>query len=155
MKEVAKTYENMERLGSPFTEDGKAYINIKYPCCNNKKCKKCNGEGFYSKKVRWYGEVKEMNVFYRCLGFAVTGYVYIFAGDEQKINDFFLNHVPRHYGYFCTFFGWYLPRGKEIPENLPEDIIPIKLNWEDVNTEEKLLSVPKKIKQEKLASLKK
>ena len=39
---VAKSYENMERIGDPFEKNGRKYTKIKYTCS------RCGGTGFYS-----------------------------------------------------------------------------------------------------------
>lgn len=64
---VAKSYENLEQVGSPFEENGKMYIIVKGKCprcggsghysynpMDGTVCLACHGSGIKKQTVRWY-----------------------------------------------------------------------------------------------------
>ena len=137
---VAKSYEKYELLDEPYKKDGRAYVHISYPCCKRKACTKCGGAGAYSKEVRWYGEVKVSTTTSDGFNaraaflFGEKGFIIIFKGNEEDIENYFLNSLPRHYGRFNTLFGWFIGAETAIPTSLPSNITPVCLKWEEVST---------------------
>lgn len=127
---VAKTYEHMEIQGEPFQENGRMYVNVKAP------------KGL--KKVRWYTDteynrlypaneetkkdIMDFNARY-VFGFRDAGFIYIYKGIETTIENF----VEEHHASFRRnlTFGYYTPSYIDLPE-LPVDILPVKLLWEEV-----------------------
>lgn len=129
---VAPSYQSLTQLGDPFTLDSKQYVNVKLK----------SGK---SKSVRWYTDaeyaklygkksVEEIpNPYFKpqkeVLGF-INGYITIF-GEEG------FNEENEYLKYDCRFryavpWGWYLPSDIELPEDLPENLAPIKLHWTTV-----------------------
>lgn len=143
---VAKSYEKYQILDEPYKHDGRPYVHIDYPCCKKKSCAKCGGAGSYAKEVRWYGTIKEtstttVNDGFNARGaflFGEKGFITIFKGNEETVEHFFLNSLPRHYGRFNTLFGWFIGSETDIPVTLPSDVVPVRLNWEEVSTNDKI-----------------
>lgn len=124
---VAKSFQNFEIVKEPFEENGRMYVEVQNP------------KTFNIRKVRWYEEetrpaaedkvvVKSMR---KALGFE-NGYITIFKGDTYSHLEYFQLSVAR----YCNRWGWYICSTDEIPTDIPEGIIPIRLNWEDVGVGE-------------------
>lgn len=127
---VAKSYQQCELIGEPFTENGRQYIYIKR-----------NGK---ERKVRWYTEAEFEKAFKvklntseekpvfdakKALGFE-KGYITIMKGDTYPLLDWFRESSARYH----NIWGWYFVSTDEVPE-LPEGIEGVKLFWGDVADE--------------------
>ena len=66
----------------------------------------------------------------KALGFN-KGYITIFKGENE---DWFEKSIAR----YARFWGWYIPSTEEIPKDLPDDLIPITLNWDLVGIGDRL-----------------
>lgn len=129
---VAKSYEKYTIVGEPYEHDKRLYVLIDYPCCRKASCSKCGGAGHYNKEVRWYGEVPTPSFNGRQgFGFYEEGYIYLLKGNSEVLEDYF-SHEGRGKGWYNTLFFWYIPSSLPIPEDLPENIEPIKLKWEEI-----------------------
>lgn len=120
--EVAKTYLTWERAGSPFKEGENYYINVIHPKTGKEK------------KVRWYGEIPGAFTAKKLFGFD-KGYITIFKGVNAENEEYFRKSCAR----LAMFFGWYLVSSEEFTEPLPENVEPVKLYWEDITENDKLL----------------
>lgn len=133
---VAKSYQTAEILGEPFLSNGRYYVQIK------------TQKGVL-KTVRWYS-LKEYAKMYpnepapkeeekvvrlknqkEVLGFS-KGYITIFKGNTYEDKEYFkLNHAR-----YSKFWGWYFISTDEIPDDLPEDVEPVRLDWELIGNED-------------------
>lgn len=124
---VAKSFQNFEIVKEPFEENGRMYVEVRNPKTSN------------IRKVRWYEEetrpaaedkvvVKSMR---KALGFE-NGYITIFKGDTYSHLEYFQLSIAR----YCNRWGWYICSTDEIPTDIPEGVIPVRLNWEDVGVGE-------------------
>ena len=129
---TARSYDRYSLDGEPFREKGRSYVYVMTP----------NG----NKKVRWYTvaereamdrkagiepkhkDIMDFNARH-AFGFGKLGYITIYKGDPKRIEDFAEQH--REYFWRNTFFGYYTPSSIELCA-LPDDIIPIRLTWEEV-----------------------
>ena len=107
--EVAKSYEGLPRLSEPFERDGKMYITVELK----------SGK---AKDVRWYGTAKYNQK--KALGF-VDGYITIFKGVKPEHEEWFCESICR----FATTWGWYIPSFDIVPEDLPDGVKPVRLDW--------------------------
>lgn len=132
---VAKSYEKYPIVGDPYEHDKRQYVRIQYPCCKKSVCAKCGGIGHYLKEVRWYETETITDRFdaRRAFLFGEQGFITIFKGDKAIIEKFFLDELPRYYGRFNTIFGWFIGSDTPIPSNLPSEITPVRLTWEEVS----------------------
>ena len=123
---VAKSYEKLERVGDPFNERGRMYVNVVTP------------KGI--KKVRWYSDVEyrrmypdapERNIMdfnaKHAFGFEETGYITLYKG--QNVEGW-ANEDRTNIRYNLTF-GYYTPGRLELPV-IKEGIEPVQLKWEQV-----------------------
>lgn len=123
---VAKSYQKLKICGSPYTKNGRAYVEVSYP----------DGR---RKEVRWYSD-SEYNKIYPeaqvrpqklrstkdVLGFK-EGYITIFKGDPSPLLDWFRLSSAR----FHVFWGWYFVSEEPLPE-IPAGLEPVKLLWENI-----------------------
>ena len=123
---VAKTYEKYQIEGEPFKEDKHWYVNVHAKT------------GL--KKVRWYSDAEYARMYptekkndimdfdaRHAFGFGPKGYITLYKG---KIEELIENVGWRNFRYNCTFL-YYTPSELTVPE-LPADVIPVKLTWEEV-----------------------
>lgn len=117
------------------------------------RCFACGGSGKEVKEVRWYtdkqrealdraaekrataktAKVEERRVKFaarNAFGFGEAGYITLFKGDRQAINEWAHETSPCRARY-NEYFEWFCPSTLAY-ENLPESITPIKLTWDEV-----------------------
>lgn len=141
---VAKSYQCLKIIKEPYLVNGKMYVQVEK-----------NGT---AKQVRWYSD-KEYEKLYGekpagtdnsiqktqkdILGFE-KGYITIFTGeDTYTAKDWFKEHGAR----YTRFWGWYIISTMEVPEDLPEGIQAIKLDWDVVGTNEGVLKPDDQVQQ--------
>ena len=116
-------------------------------------CYRCNGRGKEDMEVRWYTDkqrealdraaekraaAKEAKIQERhfkfaarnAFGFGEAGFITLFKGDSTILNEWAHETNPCRARY-NTLFGWFCPSKLEII-NLPAEITPIVLKWDDV-----------------------
>ena len=140
---VAKSYANMPILCEPYIVSGRQYVKVD------------TGKG--EKQVRYYSESEYRKMYpeeakrqpqktmvsqKEALGFA-KGYITIFKGDTYSQLDWFRASVAR----YCRWWGWYIVSTEEIPDDIPEGITPITLNWDSVGNESGNLKSDEAIKE--------
>ena len=134
---VAKSYQNLEIIGEPFSSKGRLYVQVKT-------------KSDVLKTVRWYSEkeyarmypnepevkeeFKRLKSQKEVLGFT-NGYITIFKGNTYEDKEYFQMSTAR----YSRLWGWYFISTDELPEDIPEDVTPITLPWEMVgNSNEEL-----------------
>ena len=137
---VAKSFQNLEIVGEVYVSKGKQYVQVRT---------KSGG----LRQVRWYTEkeyakmypeenkIKEFKTQKEVLGFT-KGYITIFKGDIPFEDDYFKLSAKISY---ARGWGWYIPSTEEIPEDLPEYAIPVRLPWELVGKEDETLKTDREI----------
>lgn len=141
---VAKSYEGLPVVEEEYTKNGRTY------------CKVLTAKGV-AKEVRTYTQ-EEWNKLYgiitpkksagtaiydqkRLLGFD-KGYITIFKGAVAANESFFEKSNAR----YCIAWGWYIVSTEEVPE-LPNGVSAVKLNWEDVAANDKMLKPIEEVKK--------
>lgn len=134
---VAPSFQNLEKVGSPFIENGREYI---YVICKNGN----------KRKVRWYTEKerakidakKEVTDKYHYEGgfehfgarhafhFDEPGFITIYKGNEDAIEEW-RETLPVYSVMICGWFGYYSP--SYFTEQPPEGITPIRLDWQEIS----------------------
>ena len=129
---VAKSYQNLELVGDVFTSNGRRYVRVRT-------------KTGALKQVRWYTEAEyakmypddvrensnEFKTQKEVLGFD-KGYITIFRGNTYEDKDYFKANSAR----YARPWGWYFISTEELPEDLPEDVEPVRLPWELVGNED-------------------
>lgn len=143
---VAKTYQKYPIVCEPFIDKGRQYVNI-------------NKDGAL-KTVRWYSE-KEYASMYKIskksappsvatpekpivkdiLGFK-NGYITIFKSGKNDYDDYFTLTNAR----FATLWGWYIISTENLPDDLPDDVAPVRLEWNMVGNEDGTLKTEKEVR---------
>lgn len=117
-------------------------------------CYRCHGSGKEDMEVRWYTDkqrealdraaekraaAKEAKIQERhfrfaarnAFGFGEAGFITLFKGDSTILNDWAHETNPCR-ARFNLLFGWFCPSKLEIV-NLPAEITPVVLKWEDIH----------------------
>ena len=139
---VAKSYQALEVVGDVYTSSGRQYVQVRT-------------KTGALKQVRWYTD-KEYAKMYpddeiaaapstasqrEILGFQ-KGYITIFKGNTYEDKEYFKTNSAR----YNRLWGWYFVSTEDLPDDIPEDVTPIKLPWEMVGQENgELLSEPQVI----------
>ena len=141
---VAPSYQSYIQVGEPYTKGNKTYIKLQHPNTKN------------IREARWYTE-EEYNKQYGTaaagakpagnkeggrvlrplkdvLGFS-KGYITIFKGDVESVEDWFKYSPAR----FHRCFGWHFHSEEPLPQTLPSGITPIQLSWSDISTDDNTL----------------
>lgn len=144
---VAKSYQALEQIGEPYAVGDKMYVLVKAKSGN--------------KQVRWYS-VAEYNKMYPgekvedtskksskywrsqkdVLGFE-NGYITIFKGDTYPHADYF--RLKRPLFNYTRWFGWSLPSTAELPDDIPDGLTPVRLDWALVGKDEENVKDEKEI----------
>ena len=133
---VAKSYQALEVVGDVYTSSGRQYVQVRTK----------NGT---LKQVRWYTE-KEYAKMYpddvkstshegdpyfktqkEVLGFE-KGYITIFKGNTFEDKEYFKLSSSR----YARWWGWYFMSTEELPDDIPSDVEPVRLDWELVGNED-------------------
>lgn len=134
---VAKSFQAMEIITEPYISNGRYYVKVRNPKTNTKR------------QVRWYSEAEYKRMYpdekitgekvsetpkfknqKKALGFE-NGFITIFKGDTYAHLEWFQRSEAR----YSRWWGWYFNSTITIPDDLPEGIIPIQLNWDLVGKE--------------------
>lgn len=132
---VAKSFQSMEQVTEPYEINGRMYVKIK------------NDKTGTLRQVRWYSE-REYKALYpyevvdpygksqkEALGFK-AGFITIFSGNTYE-NKEWLKSIGAKYR---KSWGWGLAGDIELPVGVPEDVTPIRLDWDKVGKDESLLN---------------
>lgn len=141
---VARSYEGLPVVEEEYTKNGRTY------------CKVLTKKGV-AKEIRTYTQ-EEWNRAYgvitpkapaatlvcdqrHLLGFD-KGYITIFKGAVAANEHFFEKSNSR----FCVAWGWYIVSTEEVPA-LPDDVYAVKLPWEAVAANDKMLKPVEEVKK--------
>ena len=141
---VAKSYQNLEVVGDVFTTKGRQYVQVRT-------------KTGALKNVRWYTE-KEYARMYpdevksadeasvviktqkEVLGFE-NGYITIFKGNTYEDKEYFKLNSAR----YNRFWGWYFISTEPIPDDIPDDVEAVRLDWELVGNENGTLKTEREV----------
>lgn len=125
---VAPSFQKMEIITEVYTISGRNYVKVR------------NSKTGATRQVRWYSE-DEYNKYYppvtivrpaksqrEVLGFGNAGYVTIFKGNTYEDREWFKLSEAR----YTRWWGWYFGSDMAIPEDLPTDVEPVRLNWDNI-----------------------
>ena len=134
---VAKSYQGLEILCEPYElNKGRLYVRVRTKTGANKEVRWYNDAEY----AKMYPEEKKVEIAApadrkTALGFA-NGYITIFKGDTYSYLDWFRSSEAR----YARPWGWYFTSTTELPAELPADLTPITLTWEEVSICDKLKS---------------
>lgn len=127
---VAKSYQTCEIVGEVYTSKGRQYVQIKT-------------KSGILKTVRWYSDAEYQKMYHETpvnksfktqkevLGF-IDGYITIFKGNTYEDKEYFKSNEAR----YNKLWGWYFPSNIELPNDIPDDVAAVRLDWTLVGNEE-------------------
>lgn len=137
---VAKSYGGLEVVESEYKKGNKTYCKVRTKSGTIKEVRAYT-EAEYNKM---YGASTAPTI--KCnqrkmLGFD-KGYITIFRGPVAQNEHFFNKSNARYH----VAFGWYVVSSEEVPE-LPNNITPIQLFWNEVGNEDRTLKSIDEVKK--------
>lgn len=129
---VAKSFQNLEVVGEPFTSAGKQYVNVRTKTGALKQVRYYTTHEYNKMypndqvKDKYWKPQKEL------LGFT-DSFITIFKGELSSEAQQYFEESPARYN---KFWGWYLVSSEPIPDDLPEGIEPMRLDWDLVGKED-------------------
>lgn len=135
---VAKSFQAMKIMTEPFQKNGKFYVKVL-----NEKTGTIRKVRFYSENeyFRMYPEERKNaatitvennhNSIKHVLGFD-NGFITIFKGNQMQYLEWFKNSIARYH----RAWGWYVVSTDELPQDIPDEITPIRLNWDAISNED-------------------
>lgn len=153
---VAKSFQKMKILCDPYEKNGKMYVRVLNEKTGNEREVRSYSEEEYAKMYKepkvtnkkeepkvskvdaWWKEKAKNDPYWKSqkelLGFS-KGYITIFKGNTYENKDY-LKSIG------CVYrknWGWGLSSELELPSDLPEDITPVRLDWNKIGNEEGIL----------------
>lgn len=123
---VAKSYQNLPKIGEIFISNNKKYIKVQTKTGNIKTVRVYTDSEYF----RMYPEERKVNkpagTQKEVFGFD-KGYITIFKGDTYANLEWFQEKKECRY---TRFWGWYVISTEEVPADIPFGVVPIKLPWE-------------------------
>lgn len=155
---VAKSYQELEKVGEPYEENGKTYVQVRLKSGKLKAVrvysereyiKMYEAEGLPSGASEVQVKAAPINDSYRiyggqkaALGFH-EGYITLFKGDQNANIDFFRSIKAR----YARTLGWYLPSKMALPAEFPYGLEPVRLMWEDVGADDYFLKPDEEVRK--------
>ena len=126
------------------------------------KCYGCMGSGKKTITVRWYTDAERARMdraaekraeakavkaeaarikhaSKNAFGFGEAGYITLYKGDPGVISNYFksfsIDEAGHRAAWFNLTFKWYTPSKMEVPEDLPEGVEAVRLDWDEVKDE--------------------
>lgn len=132
---VAKSYQNLEQLCEPYTNNGKLYVKVRMRNGTEKVVRAYSEKEYakYNPEIKIIQPAKSRK---DVLGFGEAGFIWLLKGDCYSILDW-LKASPFRY---AKLWGWYLPSAIEMPDSLPAGVEPIKLEWDEISFDNQLLN---------------
>lgn len=138
---VAKSYQGLEQICDPYKVNGKLYTKVRMKNGSLKQVRVYTEAEFnrYNPEVKIIKPAKSKR---EILGFGEQGFIWIFKGETYENLDWFRASPCR----YTRLWGWYLPSDIEMPDPLPTNIEPLKLDWDDVSFDGDLIAEDKIVK---------
>lgn len=143
MPYVAKSYEGLPVVEEEYTKSGRTYCKVRTNKGTIKEIRtytEAEYNKMYGVTAKAVGDIESYNQ-KKIFGFD-KGYITIFKGAVAANEKFFSKSNAR----FCVAFGWYIVSTEEVPE-LPNGVTAVKLNWEDVAANDKMLKPIEEVKK--------
>ena len=131
---VAKSYQGLEQICDPYKVNGKLYTKVRMKNGSLKQVRVYTEAEFnrYNPEVKIIKPAKSRR---DILGFGEKGFIWIFKGETYENLDWFRASPCR----YTRVWGWYLPSDIEMPDPIPTNVEPIKLEWADVSLDDQLI----------------
>lgn len=135
---VAKSYQGLPFVSDPYTINGREYVKVRMKNGSIKQVRSYSEKEYakYNPEVKIIKPAKSKR---EILGFGEQGFIWIFKGETYENLDFFRASPCR----YTRLWGWYLPSDIEMPDPLPTNIEPLKLDWDDISFDGDLIAEDK------------
>lgn len=143
MSYVAKSYEGLPVVEEEYTKNGRTYCKVRTVKGTIKEVRtytEAEYKKLYGSISKTVSSKTEFNQ-KKALGFD-KGYITIFKGAVAANEHFFEQSCAR----YCVAWGWYIVSTEDVPK-LPNGVIAVKLNWEDVAANDKMLKPIEEVKK--------
>lgn len=131
---VAKSYQDLPKVGEVFISSGRQYINVQLKSGKLKTVRVYSDTEYHKMYPEATAVDHSSDPYYKpqkeALGFT-KGYITIFKGDTHAHIDWFRASIAR----YARWWGWYIISTEEIPNDLPDGIEPIQLPWDIVGND--------------------
>ena len=131
---VAKSYQNLPQITDIYTVNGRNYVKVMTK--SGPKQVRAYSEKEYEKYNPEVKIIKPAKSRRDVLGFGEQGFIWLFKGETYENISWFHDSPCR----YARTWGWYLPSNVEMPDPLPANITPVKLEWDEVSFEDQLIS---------------
>lgn len=128
---VAKSFQSLEIVREPYEKNGRMYVTVRTVTGS-------------MRQVRWYTETEYRRMYpnepveqkrfttqKHALGFD-NGYITIFKGNTYEENEYFKLSPARYH----KIWGWYFVSTEDLPDDIPDDVEPVRLDWTLVGDED-------------------
>ena len=135
---VAKSYQSLPQVGEEYTVNGRTYVKVRTKTGDLKQVRTYTQKEYnkYNPPVKVIQPAKSRR---DTLGFGEKGFIWLFKGktpDATYSNLDWFRDSPCRY---TRVWGWYLPSDIEMPDPIPVDVEPVKLEWADVSLDDQLI----------------
>lgn len=131
---VARSYRDCKVLCAPFVLYGRKYVNIETPAGTQKRVRFYTDEEYFKMYGEPFAPITPLSEKEK-LGF-VNGFITIFKGNTYPYKDWLKEHGAR----FTKLFNWSFASNVDWPvDELPDDLTPLKIMWEDVSKDDHFL----------------
>lgn len=129
---VAKSYQNLDQIGEPYTINGRMYVKVRTKSGTEKQVRAYSEKEFM--RLASQTQSSSTKSLKEVLGFT-KGYITIFSGDTYAALEWFRMSIAR----FHKLFGWYIVSTDELPQDIPTCIEPKQLLWAKVAKDDNTL----------------
>ena len=131
---VAKSYQGLPIVCDPYEINGRQYVKVKLKSGTIKQVRSYSEKEYakYNPEVKVIKPAKSRR---DILGFGEQGFIWIFKGETYENLNWFRASPCR----YTRVWGWYLPSDIEMPDPIPSNVEPIKLDWADVSLDDQLI----------------
>lgn len=133
---VAKSYQNLEQIGEPYTLNNRKYVKVRTKSGTLKQVRFYTEKEYLKmypgEKIETEDKIIRLKQQREVLGFGEEGFITIFKGNTYEDKEYFKESKAR----YTRMWGWYFISTDEIPNDLPEDVEPVKLPWNLVGNED-------------------
>lgn len=137
---VAKSYQNCQQITDIYTVNGKDYVKVMTK--SGPKQVRAYTQSEYDKFNPPIKIIQPAKSRRDVLGFGEAGYIWLFKGNTYENIDWFRASSCK----YNKLWGWYLSSSEKMPEPLPANISPVKLNWDEISFDGQLID-DKQIKE--------
>ena len=135
---VAKSYQSLPQVGEEYTVNGRTYVKVRTKTGDLKQVRTYTQKEYnkYNPEVKIIQPAKSRR---DILGFGEKGFIWLFKGKTPNATYENLNFFRDSPCRYTRVWGWYLPSDIEMPDPIPVDVEPVKLEWADVSLEDQLI----------------